>query len=368
MNTGKSAAIWKLISKNSHWCWLALGAASLLAGQWLPASLVEQYYSRGFYQLIRSGLSLLSSWLPFAAVYVLLALLSVRAMVPVLHFIRLPSGRRHWLKAAFFTFLSFVGGLIFLFQVMWGFNYFREPLEERLGIEPLPLDEPELQHEFERSTEELLQLRAQLPVGGDDPVPEELLPAALERTLREDLRKVLLRHGYPAPEGIRGRQLWPPGLLLRISTAGIYLPFTGEGHADMGLHHLQLPFVLTHEMSHAYGFGDEGTCNFLAWLASRQSDNPYLRYAGQLYYWRYLAGAMKSGHPELDLSRLLPAGIRADLASIRHQMDKYPDVFSGLRDAIYEAYLRLQGIEEGMKNYDRVIVLVHAWREKTGSY
>ena len=239
----------------------------MLAGQFLPVSLVEQYYSRGLYLLIRNGFALLSSWLPFATVYLLLGLLSAGILVALLRLVRLRSGWRPWLKSAFLTALSLAGALVFLFQLLWGFNYFREPLEEGLGMEPAPLDLPALQQEFEQSTEELLQLRALLPVDSHEAVPAAMLPAALENTLRNDLREVLLLHGYPAPANVRGRQLWPPGLLLRISTAGIYIPFTGEGHADGGLHHLQLPFVLSHEMSHAYGFGDEGSCNFLAWLA-----------------------------------------------------------------------------------------------------
>jgi hypothetical protein len=153
---------------------------------------------------------------------------------------------------------------------------------------------------------------------------------------------------------------------LRISTAGVYIPFTGEGNIDPGLHYLQLPFVMAHEMSHAYGFGDEGTCNFLAYLACTQSEDLFLKYVGHLYYWRYVASDYREFQPEAykDFFETLPVGVKSDLAAIRQEMDKYPDIFPAVRDAAYTAYLQAQGIQEGLKNYDRVIMMVHAWKKR----
>ncbi|MCB0582976.1 MAG: DUF3810 family protein, partial [Phaeodactylibacter sp.] len=70
---------------------------------------------------------------------------------------------------------------------------------------------------------------------------------------------------------------------------GLYFPFTGEGHIDAGLHPLQKPYVMAHELAHGYGFGDEGTCNFLGYLACIGSDDPVIAYIGHLNYWRTLA-------------------------------------------------------------------------------
>ena len=44
-------------------------------------------------------------------------------------------------------------------------------------------------------------------------------------------------------------------------------------------------------------------------------------------------------------------------------MQRYPDLVPGLQYQMYDAYLKTQGIKEGMLNYNRVIMLVRAWRE-----
>lgn len=364
MTTG--LLLMKKVIFNKKTIWILLGLLAIILSSVLPAAFVEKYYSRGLFQLVRWGFTGLDSWLPFAFVYVLFLLLLGWLGVSLTRFFKSKKTWPQRLLNMLFSVLAFAGGTVFFFQFLWGFNYKRIPLETTMGISPKPLTVSELKDELDAATAETLRLRSMLPGAGDTAVPAVLLPNNLENTLRENLKATLADYGYPVPGNVRGRLLWPKGLLLRISTAGVYIPFTGEGHIDPGLHYLQLPFVMIHEMSHGYGFGDEGTCNFLAYLACIRSDNLFLQYVGHLYYWRYVASDFREFQPEeYDKFReSLPAGLKADLLAIRQEMDKYPDIFPAVRDATYNAYLHAQGIKEGLKNYDRVIMLVHAWRKK----
>ena len=175
-----------------------------------------------------------------------------------------------WLqKLGGFTFslFAFLGGIIFFFLLFWGFNYGRVSVEKQIGLTPKPLKIKELKAELDAQTILITQLRNALPNITDSAINHTFLPRNLENLVREDLKKILSENGFPTPGNVRGRLLKPKGLLLRINTAGVYIPFTAEGHIDAGLHPLQLPYVMAHEMSHGYGFGYEGTCNFWAWLA-----------------------------------------------------------------------------------------------------
>ena len=348
--------------------WILLGLVAILLGNVLSQGTVEQYYSRGLFQGVRWFFTGLTSWLPFAFVYVLFFILLAWLIYSLVRFFKSKNPWPARLLDALWSLLAFAGGVLFVFQFLWGFNYNRKPLESALGIEPAPLSIPALKTELDAATAEVLRYRAQLPGAGDSVLSPSFLPTDLENRVRAELTGLLRAYGYPTPGKVRVRQLWPKGLLLRISTAGVYIPFTGEGNVDAGLHFLQLPFVMTHEMSHAYGFGDEGTCNFLAYLTCIQSDDLFLQYVGYLYYWRYVAGDYRSVEPDeyKTFWETLPAGLKADLQGIRDEMDKYPDIFPDIRDATYNAYLQAQGIHEGMENYDRVIMLVHAWRKKAG--
>jgi hypothetical protein len=53
---------------------------------------------------------------------------------------------------------------------------------------------------------------------------------------------------------------------------------------------------------------------------------------------------------------------RQDLDSINVLMKKYPTWVS--TTAVYDWYLKAEGIEEGIENYDKIIALVRVWREK----
>lgn len=353
---------------NQKTIWILLGLFAMLLSSVLPATFVEQFYSRGFFRGVRWFFTGLNSWLPFASVYVLFFVLLGWLGYRLVRFFRseLPWSVR--LVKAFTALLAFAGGVIFFFQLLWGFNYSRKPLESTLDIQPEPLTISELKTEMDATTADVLRIRGMLPASGDGVISSSFLPPDLETTMRNGLKELLHSYDYPTPGMARARQLWPKGLLLRISTAGVYIPFTGEGNVDAGLHFLQLPFVMAHELSHAYGFGDEGTCNFLAYLTCIRSENQFLNYVGYLYYWRYVASEYRSVQPEefKMFWENLPQGLKADLQAIKEEMDKYPDIFPDFRDATYNAYLHAQGIHDGMKNYDRVVMMVHAWRKKAG--
>lgn len=360
---------WKKADFNKKNFWILLGLLALVLRGVLSPATVERYYSRGFYTLVRHTFDAVTSWMPFALVYLLFVLLVFLLAQKTIRFIKSKNLWPAKIWRLLHSLLAFAGGVVFFFLVLWGYNYGRQPLEKSLGIAPEPLTVAELRQELEVSTAAAQQLRQSLGVPGDSVVPATLLPPDLENMLRSELKKCLRQYGFPVPGKVRGRLLYPKGLLLRISTAGVYIPFTGEGHIDPGLHHLQLPFVMVHEMSHGYGFGDEGTCNFLAYLTCRQSENAFLRYVGELYYWRYVASNYRRIQPEEydAFKETLPRGMVNDLRAIRRQIEKHPDIFPAARDAAYTAYLRAQGIKDGLKNYDRVIMMVHAWRGDNGT-
>ncbi|MEO1262643.1 MAG: DUF3810 domain-containing protein [Bacteroidota bacterium] len=356
---------WRKFLFNHKTFWIGLGIISIVFSVLLPAQFVEEYYSRGLFIYLRKIMSFLTGWLPFAFVYVLFLILMFFVGKWILDAKK--SKKRIGQKIIGFmgSLLAFLGGAIFFFQFLWGFNYGRIPLEEQLGLEVKPLGVNELRVETLQAIDSMKLYRNLLEGTGDDPLRETHLPSHVEAEMR-DLLKAVLKDGFgiPIPAEVRGRKLFPKGLLLRISTAGVYIPFTGEGHVDAGLHHLQLPFVMAHEMSHAYGIGGEGDCNFLAYLACLQSTDPYLRYVGHLYFFRYVAPDFRAYRPEeyKEIWSGIPEAIKNDLRAIRKQMDKYPDILPAVRDAAYNTYLKAQGIDDGIKNYDRVTMLVHAWR------
>ena len=349
--------------------WIGLGTLALLLRMGLAGrpDLIEQYYSRGLFLLLRQSIDALFGWLPIPLLYLFVPFLLWRVGRGIGRWHR--RAYRHWrLKAgdAALGILAFLGGVVFLFLFLWGFNYGRMPLEAQLGLEIQPLALAELKEELAHETPLLIRLRQAVSGAGEKALGPEALPRGLERQLRQDLEHFLAEQGYPTVGRMRAYLIWPRGIFLRFGSAGLYFPWTGQGQVDAGLHPLQKPYVMAHELAHGYGFGDEGTCNFLAFLSASQSADPFIAYAARLGYWRTLAANYRLYEPELYLEfrQSLPPGIQADLDAINETMLRYPDFFPYLRYAAYDAYLRAQGIEEGMLNYDRVIMMARSWRLK----
>ena len=348
------------------WQWIAAAVVAVLLRMLLPAAVIEEYYYGAIFKGIRWLFDYTAGRLPFPAVYLLTLTLLIML---VRFFLRLRRERGSFgRKVGRFLWSAtvFTAGAVFFFLVLWGYNYGRISVEEKLNFDPQPLTYEELQAEFARTTEELIAARAAVPGATDSVLSPAYFPENAEDLIRADLTEWLRKHRYPTPGRVRGRLLHPQGILLSISTAGVYLPWVGEGHIDAGMYPIQWPFVTAHEMSHAYGFTDEGTCNFIAYLALRDSENAFFRYSAVLGYWVYLA----SGTARYDYDayqefyQTLPLGIRNDRKYIRAYADRFPDLMPRLRDAFYNQYLKTQGIEEGIKNYSRVIMLVRAWRKR----
>jgi Protein of unknown function (DUF3810) len=284
-----------------------------------------------------------------------------------------------WLFGFLSGIFSVIVYIIGSFLLFWGYNYCRIPFETQINIKiEDSLDLAVLRTEAKLITVECAAIRDSLTAqkgvikiknkarNAKKAVQIDFDFDSLETETRANLEAVLSDLNFPTGGAVRGRLLYPAGILLRNNTAGVYLPWTGEGHLDSGLHPLQIPFTLAHEMSHGYGFTDEGVCNFLAYLACERSQNPFIKYSGRLSHWRYVFSALhKKNTPAYLWERAkIPRGMHEDIKSVRKKMDEYPDLLKGVQASTYDSYLKIQGVKEGMDSYDRMVALVIAWRKR----
>ncbi|MBR9920528.1 MAG: DUF3810 domain-containing protein [Bacteroidetes bacterium] len=346
------------------WLWFFL--LILLVRALLSQQQTEELYSRGLFLYIREAQDALTSISPFALVYVFLGFVLLHFSYH--QFIIWRQKRPVWKRLLHSFWGLFKGALALasLFTLMWGYNYGRVPLDVQLGLKVEPQEIEDLVCELENLTYALEGYRSAIEGAGPEAMDATFLPKHFEQKGRRALEDLLEEWNYPSRGSVRARLLSPKGILLRFNTSGVYLPWTGEGHVDAGLHPVQLPFVMIHEMGHGYGFTDEGTCNFLAVAGGLKSKEPFIRYAVLLGYWRYLASNVRPYAREAysHIHNRLSPGILADLKAIYEYQDAYPELFPKLRYAAYDTYLRAQGIREGILNYDRVIGLMFAIQQK----
>ncbi len=335
--------------------------ALLLVASILPPEWVEAGYSRTLYPWLHRLVSSVFGFLPVPGLYVLLVLFVVETVLNVRRIWRKP-GR--WLRLAL-SGANVVIWMVVLFQLLWGLNYRRVPVAQQLGLEAVAPDTSRLRLLAREAVDSLNALSQRV-----FRIDERAIPSGQEAfAIPSGLCQALEAAGYPCMLSARVRKLKPEGVLLRIGTAGFYLPYSGEGHLDSGLHPLQQPFVMAHELAHAQGFGDEGVCNFWAWLTTTRSADPFIAYSGWLSWWAYLSAELRHFAPELldEAKAGLQPQVLADMAAIDERMDLFPDLFPSLRNWIYHHYLLAQGVAEGLDSYGQMVGLVVAWRQKNGS-
>ena len=351
--------------------WILFGLITLLLNMLAHRhpELVERWYSRGLFLGVRSAIDWTTGRLPFPVFY----LFWVGVVVYwVLQFRRRPQASTFRIKLGYWLwrFGGFAGLMAGLFFWLWGFNYARVPLPTQMGLQIQPLDSTMLWREFQTETGVLDALRSSL-VGSDTAALNDLRfwPPQAEDTIRAALGKWLVHEHFPVPGRVRGRFLYPAGLLFQFGASGLYWPFSGEGNVEAGLHPLRKLPTMAHEMSHGYGFTDEGVCNFIAYAALYDHPNAYIDYCARLDYWSDLAWACRrsDGQRFGAYVRHIPAGILADEEAIRLQNSKYRELAPSLRYAVYDEYLKAQGVAAGMGSYGEVVELVLAWKNRKSS-
>ena len=215
----------------NNWIWIALGLFSILL-RWILGyypHFIEQYYSRGLFCFIRYLVDYTLALSPIPLLYLFVPILLFILFFKIKRFFQTKNTWQKKLLQSILAILSFIGGGIFFFLLLWGFNYGRLSIEQQLHIDPQPLSLEELKEELDIATELLIQYRTKIPNATDSFITKEWLPIGLEPLLRENLARWLQEQHFPTPGRVRGRTLLPKGIFLRFSSSGLYFPFTGRG-------------------------------------------------------------------------------------------------------------------------------------------
>lgn len=287
---------------------------------------VEDFYSQGLYPPLSAAVGGVFSIFPFSfaefLLYAIVASLIIFAVRCVIRACRRKLPLR--LFVGWLLTIAIIGGAGYnAFYWMWGLNYYRVPLRQRLGLE-----------RTERSPEALAALCAALARSANslrEDLPEDrdgvfcyaggrrealdLVPAAYVR-LGEKLPEFSRRVYRPKP-------VLASELLSYAGISGIFIPFTEEANVNVDDPALLVGSSAAHESAHYLGIASEDEANFTAYLA-----------------------CLASGEPSLEYSGIMLALIHAGNALSRVSPDAYTQLWDAYSEAVvrdfdqYNAYLR----------------------------
>lgn len=252
------------------------------------------------------------------------------------------------------------------FELAWGLGYRRTPLEARLGLgAEAPTAEP---------TWAVLDGLLRLAVASAPPSSEAV---ALDAAWRDDTFAAaaacvaaadafVLERADPLRLPGRVRTL-PAGLLLSGGFAGFQAPWWREPHLDGGLPPVAATSTALHELAHAAGWAREAETDALATLAGLACADPDVRFAAALHALllvRAELGRVAHDDPawraRLDAAwATLPAVAGDAWAASRAAIARHRSAtVERAASAVYDGYLRAQGVEAGIADYGRAGVLL----------
>ena len=333
--------------------------------------ITESVYSRGIYPFLAGTLGRFFGLFPFAVaeflLYVLILTAVVWLCVQIVSLVtKKEKGNRALGMLATICCVSGIG--YFLFTAFCGLNYHRITFAEQSGLAVRPSSVQELGSLYQELVDRTNYLRALVPENEYGVMvfyPESFndlarrAPQGIERLAE---RYPVLGGFTPPPKPVLASR----GLsIMRVS--GIYIPFTFEATVNAEMPHFNIPFTMMHELAHFKGFMREDEANFIAYLASREMDDPVFQYSGTVLALIYTGNALFSVAPELQreiISGLHPAVLR-DFADNRAFWQQFEGPVAQAVTAVNDAYLRHNRQEDGVLSYGRMVDLLLAdYRER----
>lgn len=153
-------------------------------------------------------------------------------------------------------------------------------------------------------------------------------------------------------------------LMSYTGTLGLYSYFTGEANINVHFPDYTIPYTMAHEMAHQRGIAREDEANFVAYLICTESDDPYIRYSGELSLLEYVLIQLK----KYD-KKATDSVIRSLCDEVKYELNAYVEFsttysqgkVSKVNNKINDTYLKIQGQKEGAKTYNLVVRLAAAY-------
>lgn len=331
---------------------------------WLGSrpDLVEQYYSNGIYPFIGQFFRSLFGWLPFSVgeiIYTLLVLLVVWYLVK----------NRNRIKSRPFQFLRNIfvvlSVLYFTFNLVWGLNYYREPIADKFGIrdsvrpgelldltQKLIVKTNELQFEITRDTAQVVKV----PYTRDE---------IFEKTITgyQDLQQSFPFLTYKRPSLKKSMY---STLTSYLGIGGYLNPFTNEAQVNALTPTFRFPVISSHEVGHQVGYSKENETNFIGYLVTMKNGDIYFKYSAYAYALSHCLSAVRRSD-EQKFEKLFAGinyGVQENYRELYEFNLKYENPFEPVFKSVFNTFLKANQQQDGIESYSKIVELMVGYHEK----
>lgn len=350
--------------------WLSLGLLVQILLLRLLANyprVIEKYFSDFIYLGLSKFLRLLFGWIPFSVGDVLIAGLLVFIGYNLIAFIsRKPKISRY----AIFKLTAVLSVLYFIFNIMWGLNYYRQSFQDKLGLAQDTVTLGELESLARKMIDKTSELQLQLVPAGSIAVQIPYTHAEIAEKTAEIYRQNSFKSYQGALTQWSSKKSLFSLPLSYMGFAGYLNPITGEAQLNAKIPKLIQPAVSCHETAHQLGIASEDEANFLGFMVAATAEDMYFKYAAYFYALRQVLQAIYRKDERIyeTLKESMPTGILKNMEAVRDFWLSYKNPTQPIFDRIYDIFLKVNQQDEGMKSYNKVVDLLVAYDKKTGLF
>jgi len=322
---------------------------------------VEKFYSNGFYPFLFNIYKPFLNNISFSIgdiIYLFILIYLVFCFSKIIK-------RRLKLKHIVIYILSTISILIFIFYFSWGLNYFRIPLNMRLGYN-LNYTEKEIENTLYILIKKSNQLHKSLTrndsLAVNIPYNKTKIASLIENEFNFDLEK------YHTKPYLKNSML--STLLSYMGYAGYLNPFTLETQINTKIPKLNYVFTAAHEMAHQLGIASESEANFIAFYTCIKNVDPFIRFTGYIFALNYCYGELiKINTTKANKAiKKLNLGIKENFRELSQFWELYQNPIEPIIKKGFDSYLKVNGQTHGIKSYDEMTSLVIEYLQKKISY
>ena len=149
-------------------------------------------------------------------------------------------------------------------------------------------------------------------------------------------------------------------IMSNFHITGIYPYLLPEAIVNINTPIMSLPHTICHEMAHQQGFAREDEANFIAYMACLQSDNPLFAYSAYYTAFSYAMNELRLYDTESwnNIMEHVDKNVLKDMDFENTYWNQFQTVSSEFTSSVNDTYLSIMTIEDGVKNYGRMLELL----------
>ena len=244
----------------------------------------------------------------------------------------------------FLNLVAFSSILYFLFYFLWGLNYFKPSLVDKLNIK----SEYEFNVLDETINKVIFEINKESSFISEDINKSDIFN--LINTTASNIKKSII-----------------PDIFLYQKVSGHYIPFTSEAIFVDKIPLVDMPIVILHEQAHQSGYPNECEASFIAFSKAINDKEPYIRYSGYFFALINLLNEISKKNSDKldDYITKLDEKVISDIKKVQNFWAKYSNSFlDKAQNYIYDLYLKSNNQEAGIMTYGEVsLYIIHYYQK-----